>query len=73
MFWADKINTPLLLLHGTSDWRVNPSQVLTLAQKLQEAGKTYELVVYAHDAHGVPLNRMDADRIIVEWFRRYMK
>ena len=73
LYWADKINAPLLLLHGTADWRVNPSQVLALAQKLQESGKAYQLIVYANDDHGVPLNRDDADRRIVEWFRMHMK
>jgi dipeptidyl aminopeptidase/acylaminoacyl peptidase len=73
VYWADKINTPLLLLQGTADWRVNTSQVLALAQKLQESGKTYELIVYANDDHGVPLNRVDADRRIVGWFRMHMK
>ena len=71
--WADKINTPVLMLHGTADWRVNTGQVLALAQKLQENGKSYELIIYANDDHGVPLNRADADRRIVEWFRMHMK
>ena len=73
LYWADKINTPVLLLQGTADWRVNTSQVLALAEKLQESGKSYQLIVYANDAHGVPLNRADADRRIVEWFRMHMK
>ena len=73
VFWPDKINTPVLMLHGTADWRVNTGQVLALAQKLQENGKTYELIIYANDDHGVPLNRTDADRRIVEWFRMHMK
>lgn len=73
VYWADKINAPLLLLHGTADWRVNTSQVLTLAEKLQANGKKYELIVYADDDHGVPLNRTDADRKIVEWFRMHIK
>lgn len=73
LYWADKINTPVLMLHGTADWRVNTSQALTLAQKLQDNGKTYELIIYAHDAHGVPFNRVDADRRIIEWFKMHMK
>jgi dipeptidyl aminopeptidase/acylaminoacyl peptidase len=73
LYWPDKINTPVLMLHGTADWRVNASQALDLAQKLQGSGKTYELIIYAKDCHGVPLNRADADRRIVEWFRMHMK
>ena len=73
IYWADKINTPVLMLQGTADWRVNTSQVLALAQKLQESRKTYELIIYANDDHGVPLNRADADRRVVEWFKMHMK
>src|SRR5215471_18050732 len=49
LYWADKIEAPALLLHGTADWRVNARHVLTFAQKLQELNKTYELIVYTHD------------------------
>lgn len=73
VYWADKINTPLLILQGGADWRVDPASALSLAQKLQELGKTYELIVYAGDEHGLFLNRADADKRIVEWFKKYMK
>lgn len=72
--WAEKIGVPVLLIHGGADWRSDiSSQALAFAQRLQELGKTYELIIYANDNHGVSLNREDRDRRIVEWFRRYMK
>lgn len=71
--WAEEINTPLLLLHGGSDWRVETPQALALANRLQESGKTYELIIYAKDDHGLSFNRADRDRRIIEWFKRYMK
>jgi len=73
IYWPEKINTPVLIIQGNADWRVNPSQTLSLAQKLQGLGKTYELIVYSGDNHGVAYNRDDANRRIIEWFRRYMK
>jgi dipeptidyl aminopeptidase/acylaminoacyl peptidase len=74
VYWADKINVPVLILQGGADWRSDvSSQALAFVQKLQELGKTYELIIYANDDHGVSLNREDADRRIIEWFRRYMK
>jgi dipeptidyl aminopeptidase/acylaminoacyl peptidase len=73
VYWADRINTPLLMLQGGADWRVEPVQTLNLAQKLQELGKPYELIVYAGDEHGLSLNRDDAERRIVEWFKKHMK
>lgn len=72
--FADKINVPVLILHGGADWRSSPgSQALGLATQLQSLGKTYELHIYADDEHGISINRLDRERRIIEWFKRYMK
>jgi dipeptidyl aminopeptidase/acylaminoacyl peptidase len=74
VYWPTAINVPLLVLQGGADWRVDPrTNALALAQKLQEAGKTYELTVYAGDDHGLSLNGADADRRVIAWFKRYVK
>jgi len=74
VYWAEQINVPVLILHGGADWRAEPmSQAQAFAKRLQELGKTYELIIYPDDDHGLSLNRADSDRKIVEWFRRYMK
>ena len=73
VYWADKINVPVLMAHGGADWRVSANEALSLAQKLQSLGKTYELVIYAKDNHGVANNRADLERRTVEWFKKYMK
>lgn len=38
VFWADKMckTTPILIMHGSSDWRVTASESLELVQKLYE-------------------------------------
>jgi dipeptidyl aminopeptidase/acylaminoacyl peptidase len=72
--WPEQMTVPVLILHGGADWRADPlSQALAFAQKMQKLGKTYELILYAADDHGVSLNRADSERRIVAWFRRYMK
>jgi dipeptidyl aminopeptidase/acylaminoacyl peptidase len=74
VYWSEQINVPVFILHGGVDWRSDPmSQALDFAKKLQERGKTYELIIYADDDHGLSLNRADSDRRIVEWFKRHMK
>jgi dipeptidyl aminopeptidase/acylaminoacyl peptidase len=74
VYWAEQINVPVFILHGGADWRAEPmSQAQAFAKRLQELGKTYELIIYPDDDHGLSLNRADSDRKIVEWFRRYMK
>ncbi|HEY0557212.1 MAG TPA: prolyl oligopeptidase family serine peptidase [Thermoanaerobaculia bacterium] len=72
--WPEKINAPVLILHGTADWRTDPKdQALALAEKLQALHKTYELILYANDSHGLPFHWRERDQRIVEWFKRYLK
>lgn len=73
MYWPERIDAPLLLMHGGGDWRASPAETLNFAQKLQSLGKTYELVIYADDDHGITGHAVDRDRRVVEWFRRYMR
>ena len=73
MHWPEQISAPVLILHGAGDWRVSPMDALRFAEKLQSAGKTYELIVYANDDHGLTVNRADSMRRIVEWFKKHMR
>ena len=73
MYWPEQITAPVLILHGGGDWRASPAEALTLAQKLQAAGRSYELIIYANDDHAVSGNAVDRNRRIVEWFRGHMR
>lgn len=73
VYWAERINVPVLVMHGGADWRAAPGEALSFAQKLQESGKTYELIIYAGDDHAISMNKADSNRRIVEWFRKNMK
>jgi dipeptidyl aminopeptidase/acylaminoacyl peptidase len=74
VYWPEKITAPLLILQGGADWRVNTkTNALALAQKLHDAGKTYELIVYAGDDHGLSANARDVERRIIDWFKRHLK
>jgi dipeptidyl aminopeptidase/acylaminoacyl peptidase len=74
MYWAEQVNVPVLILHGGADWRSEPmSQAQAFANRLQELGKTYELIIYPDDDHGLSRNRAESDRRVVEWFRKHMK
>ena len=73
IFWPESLSIPVLIMHGGADWSVNPSQSLTIAQKLQSLGKTYELIIYAGDGHRLARNQDDRDRRAVAWFKKHMK
>lgn len=70
--WAGELKTPLLVMHSRIDPRVPVSHAFAMAQALQSAGKEYELVIYGHDGHSLPLRREDRDQHIVNWFRSHM-
>jgi dipeptidyl aminopeptidase/acylaminoacyl peptidase len=70
--WAEDLHAPLLIFHGTADERIPADDALRFARRLQALGKTYELVMYADDTHGLPHNAREVDRRILEWFRAHL-
>ncbi len=51
IYYADKINTPLLILHGDNDWRVNYKQSLKMANALKRNNKKYKIIIYSGGNH----------------------
>jgi dipeptidyl aminopeptidase/acylaminoacyl peptidase len=73
--WPEKLNknTPLLLLHGTSDWRVRPEEVFAVAQALYRTRHPFRLVLFEGGQHNLVEHRDEADRILVAWFDKYVR
>ncbi len=77
--FADKIITPLLLLHAADDLRCPFSESLQLFVELRKRKQKVELVRYPGASHlmdwpdvGSPLQRADRLARTVEWFERYV-
>ena len=51
-YWADEINTPLLIIHATGDEKVSIAQADKLTEALEQAGKTYEYITFDGNSHG---------------------
>ncbi len=71
--WPEKIDVPVLILHGEADRVVDVSQAKKLGDKLGELGKVYELVIFPEGDHGLNNVRDQRDRKILEWFEKYLK
>jgi dipeptidyl aminopeptidase/acylaminoacyl peptidase len=51
VYLSNKLNVPVLILHGGNDHRANLNQAIRLAEGLKIAGKTYESVIYPGRNH----------------------
>ena len=69
--WPEKINVPVLIMHGRMDKLVPVTQALRMAEALQSHDKVYSLVIYGSDGHSLSKNAEDRTRRIVEWFDQY--
>jgi dipeptidyl aminopeptidase/acylaminoacyl peptidase len=70
-----KSKTPTLILHGTADPRVNPTQSLELYRHMKLHGKTVRLVWYPGEGHGNAraASRLDYSLRLMQWMTHYLK
>jgi len=75
LFHADKINTPLLLLHGGSDTNVPIGESIQMFNALRILGKTVEFVTVDGENHAIYTyqKRIDWNKTIYAWFARWLK
>ena len=75
LFNADKITTPLLLLHGTADTNVPTGESIQLYTALKLLGKTVELVEIKGQNHHIMAysKRKRWTKTILAWFDRWLK
>jgi len=75
LFQADKIITPLLLLHGADDTNVSPGESRQLYAALKLLGREVELIeVEGQDHHILAYNkRIKWTKTILAWFDKWLK
>ena len=73
--WPEKLakTTPILLLHGSADWRVHPSQALHMAAALYENQRPFRFVFFEGGDHGLSEHRQEVDRLVQAWLDRYVR
>ena len=73
--WPERLNkgTPILLLHGSADWRVHPTEALTMASKLYESKHPFRFVFFEGGNHGLQEHRVEVDRLVRDWLDRYVR
>jgi dipeptidyl aminopeptidase/acylaminoacyl peptidase len=73
--WPEKLckTTPILLLHGSADVRVNPREALSMADALYEAHHPFGFVLFEGGDHALTGFRPEVDRAVTEWLDRYVR
>ena len=75
LFHADKINTPLLLLHGTVDTNVPMGESIQMYTALKLLGKEVEFIQVEGENHGIYDydKRISWNNAIYAWFAKWLK
>lgn len=75
VYWANRFSnkTPLLIMHGTSDWRVNPLDSIQLSQKLLRYKKPFRLIMFEGGDHALTEHRDEFIQLSLEWFNRFLR
>jgi dipeptidyl aminopeptidase/acylaminoacyl peptidase len=75
LFNADKIHTPLLLVHGTVDTNVPPGESIQMYTALKILGKPVELIQVEGENHHILSyeKRLKWNESIFAWFEKWLK
>jgi dipeptidyl aminopeptidase/acylaminoacyl peptidase len=73
--WVGKLpkRVPILILHGTGDWRVRAEDSVSLAARLYTAKIPFRLVIYEGADHSMTEFRQEARAQVIAWFDRFVK
>lgn len=73
--WADRLpsNVPVLLVHGTADWRVDPRDALDMAGLMLKHRKPYRLMMFEGADHGLTEFRTEYDAAAHQWLDNYVR
>jgi dienelactone hydrolase len=71
-YWPEKINAPVLILHGDADRQVSVQQAQELAAKLKALGKNHELVIYPDGDHSLSKYYVDSYTRTLNWFTKHL-
>lgn len=75
IYWAEQLckTTPILLLHGSGDWRVSPLDALEMADRLYENKHPFRLAFYEGGDHGLRQFRPEFNFEVKAFLDRYVR
>jgi len=72
LYWADELDkkVPILLMHGTQDWRVEFSQSQMFADKLKQLGHPYQFEVFEEGDHGLTFYQQEWQQALFAFLKQ---
>ena len=75
--YADKIDTPMLLIHSEEDWRAPIEQAQRLFVTLRRRRVEVEMLIFSGEGHelsrsGLPSHRIARFEAILDWWARHL-
>ncbi|MGH9854746.1 MAG: alpha/beta hydrolase family protein [Blastocatellia bacterium] len=70
--WPERLRLPLLLMHGSEDRSLAPTQTLQLATQLAKTQKEFGVIIFPGGDHILQQHRVERDRQVIDFFRRYL-
>ncbi len=69
---VEKLQTNLLVVHGTGDDNVHVQNTIQLAQRLEDAGKQFDMRLYPNKTHSIAGSetRVNLYTLFTEWLRK---
>jgi len=69
IYWLEELNRtmPILIMHGTEDWRVNYKQSTLLAQKLEAIQHPHKLVLFDNGDHSLTFYKDEWQSTLFKW------
>lgn len=71
LHWAEKINAPVLIMHGGADEDIPVSQSQRMDAELTRLGKKHKLIIFDGQQHVIGGRGVERDAAAVSWFRKY--
>jgi dipeptidyl aminopeptidase/acylaminoacyl peptidase len=69
--WANRVRTPVLIMHGTADRDLPIEHSERMAAALKRLGSTHRLLLFDGEQHRIGGRGADRDAAAIEWFRRF--
>jgi dipeptidyl aminopeptidase/acylaminoacyl peptidase len=75
IYWPEELSktTPILLLHGSADWRVHPTQAIHMALALYESEHPFRFVFFEGGDHSLSEYQEEVDRLVKDWLDYYVR